>query len=246
MYNLSCTKRASGKARANEAEETLMTRSRFAFLLTSVVLLALVTPAQAGGKGSAAALNCTVTDWSPGVASDGKGVYVHGANNGYLKCYLGVGGKDFDLVTYNSTRKLQFNFSSLDKATVDLAGLPMSFAAEVDAYGINYWRRYRDMEYQLFLSTAQVQMDVQFHYGSPPQTYELSYACLAVTRLAFNHWILTSEPLTSIGNYVAVPCLIDQEHPGNEATLSLIRRKGPQGYGQVTMPITIDFFLSNP
>lgn len=244
MYNLSCTKWASGSVRANEAEETLMMRSRFVFLLAFVVLLAVVSPALAGGKGSATALNCIVTDYSPGVASDKGGMYAHGANNGYVKCYLGVGGKDFDLVTYNSKRTLQFNFSPVDKPTVDLAGLPMSFPAEVDAYGINYWGRYLDMEYQLFFSTAQVQMDLQFHYGSPPQTYELSYSCLAVSRVGINDWIITSEPLTWIGNYVqdAVPCLIDPVHPGNEATLSLIRRKGPQTYGVVTMPIFIEFF----
>jgi len=101
----------------------------------------------------------------------------------------------------------------------------------VDAYGINYFGQYLSMQIG---STAQVQMDVQFHYGGGSTTYELSYSCLAVRRTQFNTWVLTSGDPDG-GNVRAVPCL------SNKATLSKIRRNSGQVFGDVTMPVTIEF-----
>ena len=206
------------------AMKTLMKR----MLMVLVVLGVAAIPALAAGKTSG--LNCTLTPASPGIASDGNTNYSNGTTNTSVKCFLGAGGKNFDLVTYSSGRTFTFNFSDADKTVAAAASLPQTFTAEVDAYGINYWGPYLNMAQG---STAQVQMDLQFHYGGGTTTYEVSYGCLAVTRMDSNTWLITSEP--GFGNNFAVPCV------SGKATLSKIRRNSTQGFGDVTMPITMQF-----
>lgn len=205
-------------------------------LLSCLVVLVVVSvagmPALAAGKTSG--LTCTVPtlqSGASGIGSDGNTDYSNGSTKGSVNCFLGAGGKNFDLVTYNTGRTLKFSFAAgADQSLAALAGLEPSFKAEVDAYGINYYSQYLNMSVG---STAQVQMDVQFHYGGGSTTYELSYSCLAVRRTGFATWVITSEPDGS--NQYAVGCL------SNEATLSKIRRNSVQGFGEVTMPITITF-----
>lgn len=212
--------------------EAHMKRGLLWSLVAVVVLSVATTPAMAAGKTNG--LTCTVPTLqagASGVGSDGNTDYSNGGTKGSVKCFLGAGGKNFDLVTYSTGRKLTFSFAAgADQSLAALAGLEPSFTAEVDAYGINYYSQYLNMGIG---TTAQVQMDVQFHYGGGSTTYELSYACLAVRRTAFSTWVITSEPDGS--NQFAVPCL------SNEATLSKIRRNSVQGFGEVNMPITFTF-----
>lgn len=212
--------------------------SRWCLVLLAVVC---VTAMPVVGANKTSGLNCTVTDAPQGIASDGN-PYNNGTTSTSPKCFLGAGGKNFDLVTYSTGRTLKFSFAAgPDQTVANVAGLPPSpFNAEVDAYGINYYSQYLNMGVS---TTAQVQMDVQFHYGGGSNTYELSYSCLAVTRRDLTTWVITSEPNGS--NEWAVPCLIDPNgtkgKTGKTATLSKIRRNSVQGFGEVDMPITITF-----
>ena len=211
-------------------------------LVFSLMFLLVGSLANVAFAGKAVPLTCKVTtslvSATNGVFPDATSdTYSHG--DGRLRCYFGVAGKDFDLVTYNSGRTLHFIFAG-DPDTLSalsLAGLPQDFFAESDAVGINFFGPYLKMDVN---STAQVQMDLEFHYppiGSP-RTYELDYGCLAVTRTGLDTWLITSEPNVSLGNYYAVPCLNDS---GSTAELNMIRRKGsPLPYGTVKMPIQIE------
>lgn len=200
-------------------------------LAVLVVLSIAATPAFAGAKSTTSGLICTVATLQPGasgVGHDGNPDYTNGSA---VKCFLGAGGKNFDLVTYSSGRTFTFNFASDDHDVAGQASLPLiPFQAEVDAFGINYYSQYVNMAVG---TTAQVQMDLEFHYGGGTTTYELSYSCLAVTRTSTSTWTITSE--SDFSNIYAVPCL------SNKATLNKIRRKFTQGFGEVSMPITIHF-----
>ena len=68
-------------------------------------------------------------------------------------------------------------------------------------------------------TTAQVAMDVEFHWPPTgnPETYELVYDCLAVTRIRENTWVVNSEDF--YGASFAVPCL------SSLADLKRVRRK---------------------
>ena len=210
--------------------ERIMMRSAYVFLVCLIVLMP--RPAQA----AATLVNCTVNNMAQGVASDGDTNYSNGYKTRYVKCYLGVGGGNFNLATYNSGRTFQFSFApGADLAAAELAGLPStSFRAEVDAFGTNYWGKYLNMGLG---TTAQVQLDLNFHYGPPnaSMTYELNYSCLTVTRVFVNTWVITSRTDLGLGNQYAVPCV------SSKATLSRFRRNSAQSYGEVHMPIHIEF-----
>lgn len=220
--------------------EDLMKRGWQWCLVVLAVVSVAAMPAFAGGKGSTSALNCKLTAPLTGperIGPDSAGRdYNHGSTNTSVKCFLGAGGKNFDLVTYNSGRTFTFTFGAQGPAVT--AGLPTeSFTAEVDAYGINYYSQYLNMAVG---TTAIVQMDLQFHYGGGSNTYELSYSCLAVTRTQFTTWVITSD----IENYNNAPgaayCL------SSKATLNKIRRNSVQGFGEVDMPIRIEFTPQQP
>ena len=200
-------------------------------LVVLVVLSVATLPALAAGKGSTSGLNCKVLDATPGIASDGNANYNHGSTNTSVKCFLGAGGKNFDLVTYNTGRTLKLSFApGADQAVATLATLPATVNAEVDAFGINFYSQYLNMAVG---TTAQVQMDLEFHYGGGSTTYELSYSCLAVTRTQFTTWVITS--VANGSNEYAVPCI------SSKAMLNKIRRNTVQGFGEVTMPVTFEF-----
>jgi hypothetical protein len=164
-----------------------------------------------------------------GVSDDGNPVYTDGS--GGVRCYFGVNGRDVDLVTYNSGRTLNFTFDP-NSPGFKASGLPASFNAESDLFGINYFGPYRTMGVG---TTAQVQMDLEFHVGSPPQTFELDYSSLAVKRLTSTTWLVTSNQSDIGGN------------PGFTASdlarLNGIRRKTVTAFGAVNMPIRFEVTL---
>ncbi len=165
----------------------------------------------------------TVTQY--GVFNDSNGVYYANGVSG-VQCYFGVSGKDLDLVTYNTPRTLKYNFNSSQTAW-QLSGIPASFNAVSDLYGVNYFGPYKS---QSVGSTAQVNATLQFYVGTI--TYELQYQSLASYRVSATTWLITSypnDPLLPAGN------------PGftasNQAALSVVRRKSQTTYGTVNMPI---------
>ena len=157
-----------------------------------------------------------------GVSDDGSATYINGV--GKVQCYFGVNGKDLDLVTYSSGRKLHFVFNPASTAWKS-SGLPQALDAEVDFYGVNFYGPYRT---QGDGTTAQVQSSLQFHFGSPPRTYELLYPALASYRTG-NTFLITSNPNDIPG------------YPGflasDQAALRMIRKQGNVNYGSVNMPI---------
>ena len=130
-----------------------MTRSRLATMLV-LVLMAFAMLAPSAFAAKAQTLYCT---WhSPqlpdstglsafGVFDDGNVDYTHGSATG-LRCYFAVNGTNIDLLTYNTlpSRKLRFKFDPASIAP-ESASLPDDFVAEVDLFGINYFRPYRYM-----------------------------------------------------------------------------------------------------
>jgi len=161
---------------------------------------------------------------STGVYDDGDPLYSHTKDG--VQAYFGVGGKDVDLVTYDSGRMMHFEFDPASPALA-AAGIPAVIDSEMDLFGINYWGRYRDMDIG---TTAQVQADLEFHCCGPsPTTYELEYPSLAVMRLSETEWLVTSDPADIPGD------------PGFQASstamLNVIRRKKQTSFGLVSMPI---------
>jgi len=216
-----------------------MNRSRFVCLMLVCLLCTLTTFAFAGG-GRAQPLSCTMTSFTVGVSPDASDTYVHsGTKANPLRCYFGVGGKDFDLVTYDSGRTFHYRFDGTDPDTVSAvtaAGLPgTDFFAESDAFGINYWGRFKEMAVG---ATANVQMDLEFHIPNNPLTYELDYSTLAVTRLTATQWLLTSEPeaVNNGGSFGGAGV-------SSLAKLNVIRRRNVQNFGTVDMPIRIEMTL---
>lgn len=202
-----------------------MTRSRLVSVLTLVCLALLTaTLATAAKKGSGSATPLTATWSTPagfGVHDDGNPVYDHGTSG--VQCYFGVNGRDANLVTYNTPRRLQFSFDSSSTAWQN-SGLAQDFLAEVDLFGINYFGPYRTMGVG---TTAQVQMDLEFKVGR--LTYELDYPSLAAMRLSETEWLITSDPADIPG------------FPGftvsDLASLNVIRRRSQETFGAVNMPI---------
>lgn len=208
-----------------------MVRKNVVIPIVGLVALSLVAGiAWAKGKpGSATTLNAVMsTPGSTGVFDDGDVNYNNGASG--VQVYFGVGGKDLDLVTYDTGRTMEFVFDQSSPAvqSAQAAGLPAgSFTAEMDFFGINYFGRYRDMGIG---TTAQVQADLEFHIGGPnPTTFELEYPSLAVMRLSETEWLVTTNPADIPGD------------PGFQASssalLNMIRRRKQTTYGTVSMPL---------
>ena len=202
---------------------------RFVCLLTLLAFVALAPLAHAV---KATPLTCK---WEPnysgwGLFDDGNYVYDNGV--GRVRCYFGVNNKDVDLVTYNSGRTLHFIFSPADAETAAAAGLPSDFNAEVDLFGINYYGPFTSMGVG---TTAQVQMDLEFHRPDSPLTYELDYSSLAATRLTQDTWLITSE-VESANMYAPFA-------PSSLAKLNVVRRRSTQTFGTVDMPIRFTVHL---
>lgn len=207
-----------------------MTRFRLVRMLV-LAFVAFATPSAFAVK--AQPLTCTwqANYFSIGVygdASDGTGVYDH--NVGGVRCYFGVNERNIVLVTYNTGRKLHFKFDPASSVP-ESAGLPDDFLAEVDLFGINYFGPYTSMGIG---TTAQVQMDLEFHMPNNPLTYELDYSSLAVVRLDAATWRITSQ-------VADVPSLIVTPSP--EAKLNVVRRRSAETFGTVNMPIRFEVKL---
>jgi hypothetical protein len=156
-----------------------------------------------------------------GVSNDATStVYTDGV--GGVRCYFGVNNKDLDLVTYNSGRKLKFKFNPSSPAWKS-SGLPQSFSAEVDFYGINYFGPYQT---QGNGTTAQVAGYLQFHFSG--RTYELAYQSLASYRVS-NTWLITwyNADIPGFPGFSA----------SSQAKLSVFRNKRRVSFGAVNMPI---------
>ena len=208
-----------------------MIRKNVVIPIVGLVALSLVAGAawSKGKPGNATTLNAVMsTSGSTGVYDDGDPNYNNGASG--VQVYFGVGGKDLDLVTYDTGRTMTFRFdqSDPDVQAAQAAGLPVGdFTAEMDFFGINYWGRYREMAIG---STAQVQADLEFHTGGPmPTTFELEYPSLCVTRLDATTWLVSTDMSHLEGN------------PGFDASsialLNIIRRRKQTSYGTVDMPL---------
>lgn len=203
-----------------------MSRTRI-FSLLFVVLVASATSAFAA---PATPLVATFLDKlaATGVSDDGNPAYANGVQG--VRCYFGVNGRNANLITYNTPRKLHFTFDPSSPAWRG-SGLPQAdFLAEVDLYGVNYFGSYQSMGIG---TTAQVQMDVEFHVGN--STYELDYRSLAAKRISVDTWLITSNPLDIGGN------------PGfaasSAATLNVIRHRTKENFGSVNMPIRVEVKL---
>lgn len=209
-----------------------MKRSWLVVLLTGLLALAVGSTALAGPKPKkGGGISPLVANWHAisqtgfGVFDDGNARYAHG--EGGVQCYFGVAGKDVDLVTYNTGRKLRFKFNPNSVAWQG-SSLPQDFTAESDLFGINYWGQYKAMGIG---TTAQVQMDLEFYVGRI--TYELDYSSLAVKRTGENTWLVTSDPLYSVTGLAVT----------DEADLNVIRRNKQQTFGVVNMPIEFEVTL---
>ncbi len=203
-----------------------MTRKFLVLAVVGVLAVSLVAGAvwAKGGVTPLVAIWTTASSTGFGVFDDGNNRYEQGVDK--VQSYFGVSGKDVDIVTYNTERRLRFKFDPNNSA-LQGSGLPADFLAESDLFGINYWGRYREMGIG---TTAQVQADLEFYVGRI--TYELDYPSLAVTRISETTWLVTSNPLDIPGD------------PGfqasDEADLNVIRRRSQETFGTVNMPIRFE------
>jgi hypothetical protein len=230
-------------AGTGKKEFVKMSRPRISLVLAlTLAAVALTAPRSFGA--SAQPLNCT---WDadyfgigiPGVYGDnpnttnGDANYNHSSARNGVKCYLGVNGKDFDLVTYNTGRTLHFVFPA-GSGIPTTSGTADNFFAEVDLFGINYFGPFRTMGIG---TTALLQVDLEFHYptGPNPLSYELEYRALAVMRTAADQWLITSNPIEICGSST---CSGLGFTPSSAAKLNVIRRKSVETIRQeVLMPI---------
>lgn len=156
-----------------------------------------------------------------GVSDDGSNAYLNGA--GGVQSYLGAGGKNANLVTYNSGRRLHFTFDPASPAW-QASGLPQDFMAEVSSFGVNYFGPYVSMGVG---TTAQVALTIQFKYNNV--TYELAYGSVAAYRDTASSWLLTWASFDLLG-YPGF-------WPSDQATLSRLRNNTRIKFGAVNMPV---------
>ena len=202
---------------------------RRAVLVLALVLFA--TAALFAGSGTPLTATFLANDTAIGVTGDGNGTYANGTNG--VQCYLGVAGKDLDLVTYNTGRKLHFKFDTSSPAW-QASGLPAELDAEADFYGINFFGPYASMGAG---TTAQVHGTLQFHLPNSPYTWELDYQSLAAKRDSANPniWHVTSNP-NDIGGFPGFTA-------SNQAALGAFRKRTKQTFGAVNMSIRFDVKL---
>jgi len=206
-----------------------MTRRRIVYILVPVVLATLVTLAYAVKSTPLIATflpNLSTT--GAGVSHDGNDTYIHNVDG--VQCYFGVNGRNSELITYKTPRRLHSEFDPSSVAWQN-SGLPQSFDAEVDMFGVNFFGPYRTMGVG---TTAQVQSDLEFYVGNI--TYELDYQSLAAKRLSEDTWLITSNHAEDIF-----------WNPGfrasDQAALNVIRRRSQTSFGAVNMPIRFEVKL---
>jgi|GEM_PF-3631902 len=198
-----------------------MTRRVVVFL--SLLFLAMAALPAVAQKGAS-----TNTFWQPtlalnsaGVTADGNNAYLNGV--GGVQSYLGAGGKNVNLVTYGTGRRLHFVFNSASIPWQN-SGLPQDFTAEVVAFGVNYFGPYSTMGVG---TTAQVALTIQFIYNGV--TYELAWASVAGYHDTATSWLITWRAL-DIPGYPGFS-------PSDQATLSRLRHNSRTTYGVVNMPV---------
>jgi hypothetical protein len=166
-----------------------------------------------------------------GVTGDGSPSYVDGQEG--VKSYFGVFGKDVNLLTYDTARKLHFTFDPSSSAFRASGIGPLGGAdlmGTTTLYGLNFWGRYRDMGSG---TTAQVRLELEFYVNGA--FYQLQYDSLAVYRKGANTWLLTSDPADIPGNpgFLASPA----------AQLGAVKNRVVSGFGTVNMPIRFEVTL---
>jgi hypothetical protein len=213
----------------------MKSRRAFSVILSAVLVATACAAAFAKGpktsttKGTPLSATFSTINLSTttGVFDDLLGAYDNGISG--VQCYIGVAGKDLDLVTYNTSpvRTLHFKFDRSSTAW-QLSGIPADFKTVSDFYGVNYYGRYTD---QAPGTTAQVSASIEFYVGRV--TYELNYQALASYRESANTWLITSEPNDPIFGYPGFT-------PSDQADLAVVRRNSNKTFGSVNMPIRFE------
>ncbi len=208
-------------------------------VLFAITLCCTTAWAHGGRKGSAPPLNATwlaptvnVAPSTTGVFDDGYDLYENGIQN--VQCYFGVDGRNVNLITYNTPRQLRLVFDPTSTAWQN-SGLSQEVDSAVTLYGVNYYGPFESMGAG---TTAQLQMDIEFKFGTSPMTYELTYASIAARRDPTdpNTWHITSDP----GELPGYPGF----WPSDQATLSVIKKHSKQIFGVVSMPVQFDVTLA--
>lgn len=212
-----------------------------AFAACMGVVFAAKKPTQPTQKGTPL-VDSFLDSLSPyGVTGDGvgtgivfeqpvSGIYANGDNG--LQVYIGGSGRDANLVTYNSGRKLHIVFNTSSpawQAANEHSGLPAEVDAESDMYGINYQGEFT--EGMVITDTGQMQMNLEFHVGRV--TYKLDWASMGAIKLSNDTWLMTTDPgdLALFG--LSYPHLGFPISPA--ATLSVRKRHSSQQYGALDM-----------
>jgi hypothetical protein len=195
-------------------------------LSIAVLALCVVTMLFAKGTGGTPA---TATFIPPsagitGVFSDNGGAYANGVSG--VKSYFGSAGKDYELVTYSTSRYLTITFGDADSAAWSTNGkLPKSNSYQVAFNGVNFYGPYSTMGAG---TTAQVHGVLQFHYLS--NTYQLDYQALEVKR----------DAVTGVYHFSSIKSEYSPVPTSSQAMLSLVRSRGNVNYGTVILPISFD------
>jgi hypothetical protein len=206
-----------------------MTLRRFLPLAVLVAVSALATIALAARATPLVAnFSTNLIPTTNGVFDDGDAFYHDGWDG--VSCYLGVGSKNVVLVTYNTGRKLNFVFDPNSDAWKRSELSPSVFAT-VDLYGVNNSGSYTKMPIG---SAAEVRTTVQFYVGN--NTYVLVYESLGAVRESQNKWLLTSS-LNDLPGGAGFS-------PSDQAVLKLFRRKSPERFGTVNMPIRFEVTIA--
>ena len=176
-------------------------------------------------------------DWKniygpPAVYGDGlpsidnrNAAYVNGDKG--MQVYLGVGGKNVVLFTYQTGRTLYLDKSVNQEPSIWAAsGITQpAFSSEVVSY-FQTKGRYQSMKFGDIV-TAKGQ--VEFHYGS--NTYTLRYTALAIKKIGTKTWLITSDYRdTNLPASVVM----------HKAILSVLRKGGHVVFGYVAMPIRFE------
>lgn len=191
-------------------------------VLVGVSALATVTYAD-----KAIPLTATfLTDPGTGVSGAGS-TYQDG--DGGVKCYLGVGGKNVVLVTYDTQPLRTLHFVPDSSPAWPTPDLTKPFDAKVDLYVASYSGSLAKMPYP---SYAQVRATLQFYVGN--NTYELVYQNLGAFRKTDTTWLFTSYSGDIPGASFT---------PSDQAALKVFRRKSPVSYGAVNMPVRFEVMM---
>lgn len=152
--------------------------------------------------------------------------------DGALQVYIGGSGRDENLLTYNTGRTLRINFdpgsAAFQKANNE-TGLPASFDAESDMYGINAQGDY--VTGMAVTDTAQMDMSLEFKVDGV--VYKIHWPSTGAVKLSNDTWLLTTDPSDLANFHLDYNSLEFQFGP--EATFAIKKRHSFSNYGPVTM-----------